>query len=158
MTSSNQNKNKQAALQPTSQAPKQFIIPLDSEVTIKPRRKEDFGYFQAISPLSDGQINERDIFDKLANIPASALKVFIILKNSRNDKSALCTHLHDPRSSKSEREVFNRGIRDLMQEEIIKRVPVKNDHIKVRKGTYMMNPILIKCKNYQDACLLWSQL
>lgn len=136
----------------------QYLIPQDSDVLIKRRMKEDWGPFQAICPLSKNPQALPDIFDRLTLIPNSAIEVFNKLKHTRDLDTALCTYTTGKPATKSEREMFNRGLRHLIAQGIIKRVPVKNDHIKVRKGTYMMNPELIKCRKYSDACSLWQHL
>lgn len=148
------NPNAQPPLNHTGQ---QILVPADSEILIKARYKENYGSFQAISPLRAHEPGEPDIFDLLASISTSSFKVFNALKVKRNEKNSLC-HYPTDKLSKSERVMFNRGVRKLMGKNIIKRVPVSSEIINVRKNTYMINPVMIKCKDYQNACSIWGQL
>ncbi|OFE12349.1 hypothetical protein PHACT_03695 [Pseudohongiella acticola] len=136
---------------------KQILVPANSDIYIKARYKENFGSFQAISPLRTSETSGPDIFDLLASVSHSSFKVFNKLKAKRNEKNSLC-HYRTDKLSKSEREMFNRGVRQLVGKNIIKRVPVSSEVTNVRKNTYMINPVIIKCWEYEEACSVWMQL
>ncbi len=150
----NTNNAMSNATQPTTQ---QILVPIDSDIIIRARNKEDFGVFQAISPLRTKELDSPDLFDIFGSLPRSAIKVFNQVKLKRNDKNSLCHHPTD-KMSKSDCEMFNRGIRLLIVKKLIKRVPVSSNIVSVRKGTYMINPLMIKCWDYASACRMWSQL
>lgn len=135
-------------------------IKMEPGTTLEARAtpKEDFRPFQAIGPLTTvGHKGEPDIFDRLADLPQGAVKVFNEIKKHRDYKTSICVYQTDGLKT-SEKAVFNRNIKRLIAKEIIKRVPVSNDYVRVRKGTYMINPVLIKCVNYSNAKLLWQNL
>ena len=122
--------------------------------------KENFGIFQAISVLTtefNGESADLDIFDRLVLVSKPANKLFIELKRRRDFKSSLV--IYDPAcTTKSAKVLFSHWLSELKGEEIVKKVPVSNSYIKVRKHTYMLNPNLIKCKCYSEAVILWGKL
>src|SRR5690606_21718241 len=119
--------------------------------------KQNWGKFQAISPFSKHERDTPDLFDRLSLLPSTAWKSFNRLKRARNMNNSLC-HCPTAKLTKSEREMFNRGVKSLVSQQIVKRVPVSNGHILVKKNTYMLNPHLIMCIDSDEARSLWSRL
>lgn len=124
------------------------------------KRRNNYGYFQPIGVLtttSPADKHDLDIFDRLSLVSLPAVKLFVEMKKRRNLKNSLLVYAPN-HGNTSKRVVFNRQVRLLKQQELIKKVPVSNPHVKVRKHTYMINPKLIKCMDYDDAISLWHQL
>lgn len=154
------SRSNQVTLSPDPFGGNKLHAPLNYTWQATKERKEDFGRFQAISvltTLSNEQSTDLDIFDRLALVSKPANRLFIELKKRRDFNNSLV--IYDPACpSKSAKVLFSRWLSSLKQQEIVKKVPVSNNYIKVRKHTYMLNPRLIKCKNYSDAVLLWGNL
>ncbi len=123
-------------------------------------RPDDFGPFQAVSVLttsSNQLFTDLDIFDRLALVSKPAMRLFIELKKERDFKSSLV--IYNPGcATKSAKVLFSRRLSELKRQNIVKKIPISNDYVKVRKHTYMLNPHLIKCKKYSDAVALWNKL
>lgn len=132
-------------------------VPNDCDIKVSPRYKDYFGRFQAISPLRTSELDKPDLFDILASLSRPSFRVFNQLKLRRNLKNSLC-HCPVNKLSRSEQVMFNGGVRELVAKKIVKRVPVSNKIVSVKKNTYMFNPEMIRCQKYQAACVIWSQL
>jgi hypothetical protein len=134
--------------------------PVGASWKLERKRPNDFGIFQAISKLRtvyNESKCELDIFDRLALVSSGANKLFVEMKMLRDFRSSLV--LYEPTdNSKSARAVFGRQLKMLKQQELVRKVPVSNEHITVKKHTYMINPTLLKCKDYDKAVELWESL
>lgn len=144
--------------------PKLLQIPKDHNVYIYRRFKEDYGKFQMIDHLTTtGDIDFReDIFDILATVSQSVTVTFNELKKRRNPHNSLC-HVPAKGFTKSQRTIFNRNVRKLINRGVVKKVPVKSNmpdtfRYNISRGTYMINPYLIKCIDYSEATFLWDHL
>jgi hypothetical protein len=121
---------------------------------------DDFGVFQAISELSTVLSPRKiipDIFDRLALVSAPAVKLFAEMKEHRDYRTGRLVYEHNFKKP-SHRTRFYQKLKELKDQEIIKRIKVSNEYIKVRKHTYLINPYLIKPLNYSEAIELWNKL
>lgn len=117
--------------------------------------ENDWSPFQGIGVLSTSKRrSSEDIFELLETLTLGSLKAFNLIKRTRNWHTNICVYT----PSSAERTVFNRNTKKLEDAGILKRIPVNNQHKKVRKGTFMINPALFRCNNYKEAKELWQKL
>lgn len=136
---------------------KGFVLPpTNAELIYRRKHEEEVGLFQMIERLSTGDQNVPDIFDALSDVSLSAVKAFAKIKRTRNWKNGLCRV--PSFQSQSERNIFNRALKMLVQKNLVKRVPTSNPLMPVKKGTLMINPRRIKPFNYRDAVNCWDNI
>ncbi len=129
------------------------IIPLapDQELSIKPKRKNNYGRFQAIGEITnmyDMKPKNTDLFTMLTLLSHGTLLVFEDLKNNRDSAN---NHTCSPTTglTKNQIRVINRDISQLKKLGIIK---------KIHKRSFMFNPSLIMCYDQDVAVNEWSTL
>lgn len=118
--------------------------------------------FSAVGELTlDGE-KQTDIFDLLDQVSKGAFSVFTVLKRRRNVNNNLATYSTKD-WSKTHRETFSRRLRELRRKGIVRVARAKmvgQDLMRpyiCKRQTYMINPDLLKCWDYDDANLLWNQ-
>jgi hypothetical protein len=133
------------------------------EVIVRKRKGKIMGTFSAISKLSNRSNNEaKDIFDLLDQMSKGALHIFRNFKYERNENNNL---VHHPTKeyNRSKQELFNRYLRELRKLGIVRKAPrrVITDNpqrpYEFAKQTYIINPYLIKCWEYEEAAMLWDR-
>jgi hypothetical protein len=132
------------------------------ELVVRAKKRKIDGKFSAIGKLTkDGQ-KQKDIFDLLDQVGKGAYSLFTELKRLRNENNNLVEYSTKD-WSKSDREKFSRQLKELRKNNIV-RVAKKRmygqdpqrPYVSERQ-TYMINPDLLKCWEYEDAYHLWSQ-
>ena len=143
----------------------QQIIAYDKniqEVVVRKRRKKIMGKFSAISQLSSLSEPRNDIFDVLTQVSKGAFNLFNEFKTHRDDQTNLVTYSTQA-FKKTHRETFSRNLKELRKVNLVKVAMKTMTGMDARrpyvspKQTYMLNPDLLKCWNYDDAQLLWGQ-
>lgn len=134
----------------------------NEELVLRRKRKMIKSPFSAVGELtSDGQ-KKTDIFDLLGQVSKGAFSVFIALKRHRNKNNNLVYYPTKDRS-KTQRETFSRRIRELRKHSIVRIARARMDgqdpmqQYVCKRQTYMINPDLLKCWDFDDADELWSQ-
>lgn len=119
------------------------------------------GPFSAVGKLSANGKSLNDVFDRLARVSKGAVGFFNELKSRRDENTNFATY--DTRElPKSQRETISRYVKELKDEGLVRRarkVMVARDPGRPyvnRPGTFMINPELLKCWEYEDAALLWE--
>jgi hypothetical protein len=103
-----------------------------------------------------------DLFDLLLGVSKGAFKLWNDLKYRRDEKNNLSTY---PTSDWSvhKQQGFSRHLRELRDKDMIKiakREMVATDPqrpYKTPKQTYMINPHMMKCWDWEDAKILWDE-
>lgn len=136
----------------------------EQEVIVRHRKKRITGTFAAIGELTTMKTREKkaDIFDKLGDVSKGAYHVFVELKCRRDPENNLA-HYPTTHWTSSQRQQFSRYLKELRAVNIV-RVALRQMETRdpqvlfvSKKQTYMLNPDLLKCWNYEEAALLWDQ-
>ena len=136
---------------------------IKQEVIVRTKRRKIMGPFSAISKLSNvNNKTDNDIFDRLNQVSKGALAVFTSIKSRRNENNNFAGY-DTSDFSKTHKETFSRHLMELRKQNIVRRAgrvmiatnprrPYQN-----HKQTYMINPDLLKCWDFEDAMILWNQ-
>lgn len=116
------------------------IIYDDEQVTFDVKRKKDIGPFQAIGRL-DGM---NDIFKRLRKVSKAAYDLFDDLKDTRDYKTNLC-YLSTSGMTSSKRKMRTSRIKELRDAGLILKAKTVNKLEPIKKGSYLLNPFLLKC-------------
>jgi hypothetical protein len=134
----------------------------NEEVIVRIKKRKIDGKFSAIGKLTkDGQ-EQTDIFDLLDQVSKGAFSLFTAMKRLRNENNNLVKYSTKD-WSKSDREKFSRQLKELRTNNIVrvaKRTMYGKDLQRpydCKRQTYMINPDLLKCWDFDDADELWSQ-
>ena len=118
--------------------------------------------FSAVGELtSDGQ-KKTDIFDLLDQVSKGAFSLFTALKRCRNANNNLVKYSTKD-WSKTQKETFSRRLRELRKYNIVRIARARmdglgpNQQYVCKRQTYMINPDLLKCWDFEDADVLWRQ-
>jgi len=132
------------------------------EVLVRTKRRKIMGPFSAIGRLSTDKSGEDDIFDLLDQISKGAISLFRKFKSLRDENNNTLCYVLD-QMSQSKRVLFGRYLRELRNKDIV-RITLREmvAHNPQRpyvfsKSSYMINPNLIKCWDYEDSEALWGQ-
>jgi hypothetical protein len=118
--------------------------------------------FSAIGELASGGQKQKDIFDLLVQVSKGAFSLFNDLKRCRNVNNNLVKYSTKD-WSKTQKETFSRRLRELRKYKIVRIARARmdglgpNQQYVCKRQTYMINPDLLKCWDFDDADLLWSQ-
>jgi len=127
------------------------------QVTIqRPIRKENFYPFSMVGLISKGT-KEMDIFDRLFSTSKSAIRIFLDIKNRCSNDYNLATIPELSGLKDNQKRAFRRCIAELKKVDLVARARSKGTEFKVPKNTYMINPYYLKCLNYSEAQMIWSQ-
>ena len=134
----------------------------NEELVLRRKSKMIKSPFSAVGKLtSDGQ-EKTDIFDLLDQVSKGAFSLFTALKRCRNVNNNL-VYYSTKDWSKTQKETFSRRLRELRKYNIVRIARARmvgHDFQRpyvCKRQTYMINPDLLKCWEYEDAALLWSQ-
>ena len=134
----------------------------NEELVLRRKRKMIKSPFSAVGELtSDGQ-KKTDIFDLLDQVSKGAFSLFTALKRRRNVDNNLVKYSTKD-WSKTQKETFSRRLRELRKYKIVRIARARmdglgpNQQYVCKRQTYMINPDLLKCWDFDDADLLWSQ-
>jgi hypothetical protein len=133
------------------------------EVTVRKRRRKIMGPFSAVSKLSTLNNNlGDDIFDRLAKVSKGAMVLFTEMKKRRSEATNFVPY--DTREfSKTAKETFSRQLKELRVQGLVRKTyktMVAADPQRpylFQQQTYMINPELLKCWEYEDAAILWEE-
>ena len=133
----------------------------NEELVLRRKKKMIKSPFSAVGELtSDGQ-KKTDIFDLLDQVSKGAFSLFTDLKRGR-DKNNNLVHYSTKDRSKTQRETFSRRLRELRKHNIVRIARARmvgHDSQRpyvCKRQTYMINPDLLKCWDFDDADQLWS--
>jgi hypothetical protein len=127
------------------------------------------GAFSAISVLNNKKRVKRtmqpDIFDLLDSVSKGAFSVFNKLKYNRSEDNNITNYLADDGMSKTDKEVLSRRVRELKNVGLIravkKEIPESTSSKVFRfsdpRKTFIINPVMIRCSNHDEAMYLWDQ-
>lgn len=139
-----------------------------TEVVLRKRGGKIVGNFSAISSLTNKKRNNKamsqDIFDLLDQVSKGAFSVFNNLKYNRSEVNNVTKYACAGEMSKTEKEVLSRRLRELKNVGLIctmkKEIPLLGtDQVfkfKDPRKVFMINPIMIRCTNHDEAVYLWD--
>ena len=140
---------------------KQFSIDLQPNEYIKIGKdhKENYGPFSMIGVMTRMETTNinQDIFDLLLKVSKSAMQLFNQLK-LRVDPYTNMTCYPCPDPTHSKRNIYNRCMKELKDVGIVKKAKTTDLLNPVEKYTYMLNPSLIRCREYDRALQVWEIL
>jgi hypothetical protein len=123
--------------------------------------------FAAIGPLTNIKYKRRamqaDVFDLLDRVSKGAFSVFRKLKYNRSVENNLALLPPDIEMTRTQKETLSRRYKELKAVGLIRLIKgplLDTDGIRtftVRKGTFIINPELIRCINHDEAEYFWSQ-
>jgi hypothetical protein len=134
----------------------------NEEVVVRRKRKMIKSPFSAVGELTSSGDKQKDIFDLLDQVSKGAFSLFTALKRCRNVNNNLVKYSTKD-WSKTQKETFSRRLRELRKYKIVRIARARmdglgpNQQYVCKRQTYMINPDLLKCWEYDDADLLWSQ-
>ena len=120
--------------------------------------------FSAIGPLTNKRRKRMgpDVFDRLVQVSKGAIEVFNNLKKNREESNNLTTYAPEEGMTRSQKEVLSRRFSELRKVGLIKKVkgefpePGGIKIFTVPKGTFLINPEMIRCSNHDEAEYLWE--
>ncbi len=124
--------------------------------------KSSLGAFQAIGRINHMGTKHKpektDIFDALNNVSKSAYSVFNDIKNNRiwwNNTA----HVDMVGMTASQKVMLRDRLKELKNADIIRKARTISELDKIRKGSFMINPHLLKCGAHQEtAKAIWNLL
>ena len=132
---------------------------LSDDMVLVPQLKQskpglNFGQFTAISRLRESSNQAPDLLDLFESLPPSCLALFNKIKLGRDKQTNICVYTPTYKT-RSEREVVNRYIRQMVLQRLIRRIP--SSHFEKQKGilAFILNPEYIRCFNMNKAEELW---
>ena len=134
----------------------------NEELVIRRKRKMIKSPFSAVGKLTSYRDNHTDIFDLLAQVSKGAFRLFTELKRHRDEKNNL-VYYPTKDKSKTQKETFSRRLRELRKYKIVRIARARMDGLDPKRPyvygrqTYMINPDLLKCWDYEEADFLWRQ-
>ena len=135
-----------------------FLQP-DEYIKIGKAYKEDYGPFSMIGVMTKMETNNgnQDIFDLITQLSKGAINLFneLKLRLDPNNNLSCYPYLNE---SNSKQVLFRRYMKELKNLGIVKKARTVDALNPVSKGTYMINPVLIKCREYERACQVWEIL
>jgi hypothetical protein len=131
------------------------------------RQKQDqnnFGRFQAIGIFKTNTNNQdTDLIEAITSVTPAAQTLFIEIKRNHTIEFGICNYnliarLKD--ANPSAYKVFSRHIVALTKAGLIKRITRKVErHLEITAGhNYMINPNLVRCKQFSEAKGIWLTL
>ncbi|GGO80079.1 hypothetical protein GCM10011348_15970 [Marinobacterium nitratireducens] len=98
-----------------------------------------------------------DIFDRLEQVSNKAIHYFNQIKVHYDRETGLA-RLPKPYENKNQQVVFSRHLKELIEQQILKKVPSHLVHRKRGELVFIINPEFIKCFQYAQAKMLWKTL
>lgn len=143
-------------------------LPIDDdvEVTLKKRKQNKLGQFQAIGKLSTAtQTEPYDLLEALVSCSAGAQQMFLRAKRERDINTNL-VYIHDPVPTHTpEYKMIRRAVSELMKKDLglqFKKQAVRDlgldkvDGFNSRSKVYFVNPHFLRCVFYTEAAHLWK--
>lgn len=127
------------------------------------------GPFSAVSALTNKKRNrgamKEDVFDLLDQVSKGAFSVFNNLKYNRDENTNITSFYTTEELSKTDKEVLSRRLSELKKAGLIrsmkKQIPKENGYeaylFKDPRRVFIINPIMIRCSNHDEAMYLWEQ-
>lgn len=133
----------------------QKVIVYDDEIFEgRKKYKKNIGDFQAIGRLGGMD----DIFKRLRKVSKSAFDLFDDLKDTRDYRNNLC-FLDSSKLTNSQKTMRQSRIKELRNAGLILKAKTIDKLQPVKKGTYMINPNLIKCTYDPEGSIkMWKYL
>lgn len=112
---------------------------------------------------------EQDVFDLLDQVSKGAFSVFNNLKFNRDEGNNITKYESAGEMSKTNREVLSRKLKELKDIGLIrnmkKEIKCPDDgyggyrsySFKDPRTVFIINPVMIRCKNHNEAMYLWNQ-
>lgn len=104
-----------------------------------------------------------DVFDLLDQVSKGAFSVFNNLKYNRSEIDNTTKFVEDEDMTRTQKETLSRKFKELRSVDLIRPVkgPVKEKGtariFTLPKGTFIINPDMIRCSDHDDAEYLWNQ-
>jgi hypothetical protein len=104
-----------------------------------------------------------DVFDLLDKVSKPAFSVFNNLKYNRSIDNNTTQFSAEEEMTKTQKETHSRKLAELKAVGLIRfvkgpLVDQENDRVyTMRKGTFIINPEMIRCTNHDEAANLWGQ-
>jgi hypothetical protein len=140
-------------------------IPRDHHLEqVRDYKENNWAPFSGIGPIRNQNSyyrNDPDIFDIINRLTKGASDLFVQLKYEMDLKNNLvCYPVKN--NTKSGRSSFSRALNQLIDAKLIKKAlnnpTIKKLSIHFEPQTYMINPYLIKCREYDRALGIWDCL
>jgi hypothetical protein len=121
--------------------------------------------FSATAPYSNKKRRKnmkKDVFDLLVQVSKGALEVFNNLKFNREENNNLTKYVPEEGMTRTQKETLSRKFKELKKVGLIKSVkgefqdPGGIKIYTVPKGTFLINPEMIRCSNHDEAEYLWE--
>ena len=141
-----------------------FNTVLDKEYVVKMKQiyKNDLRPFSAVGPIKYKNSSKitKDIIDYIIDLRRGARLLFQELKNNRDRDNNLATMKQWVELPANEKRLLQLNCTELIKAGLILKVKVKHleDYDKTKAYTYLINPYVIKPRDYDDACSLWKLL
>ena len=121
------------------------------------------GGFSAISMISNQHSTvAEDLFDKLTQVSKGAFSLFNQIKYLRDEKTNMATfptkdwpHYKRVVFGRQLMELRKIGLMRIAKREMVARDPQQPYHLP--RQTYMINPSMIMCWDWEDAKILWDE-
>lgn len=138
------------------------LIDLKANEVVRNRkyRRENYSPFSMIGVIRDMRNRDRepiDIFEILEKVSKKAFSVFNEVKLNRDPATNMC-HFpinHLPRSAQVS---IRTALGELYKAEILRKAKTINLLNPLPRQTYMINPYMIKCWDYEEAKEIWKLL
>jgi hypothetical protein len=141
--------------------------PITTEIVVRKRAgKKIHGQFSAISPLTNKRFTRNmveDVFDLLDKVSKPAFSVFNNLKYNRSVENNTTRYSIEEEMTKTQKETHSRKLAELRSVGLIRMIkgPVidlgQDRTYTMKKGTFIINPEMIRCTNHDEAVSLWGQ-
>jgi hypothetical protein len=128
------------------------------------QEQNNFGRFQAIGIFKTNANNQdTDLVEAITSVTPAAQTLFIEIKRNHTIEFGICNYNLIARlknANPSAYKVFSRHIVALTKADLIKRIPRKVERsLEVEAGhNYMINPNLVRCKQFSEAKSIWATL
>ena len=128
----------------------------DECIKVEKIHKESFGIFTLIGALKTMSYpnNPPDIIDILNQLSKGAINLFTNLK-LKLDVTTNYAHYPVNYFNNSQSTQFRKYRLELVKAGLIKKAKTADILTPIEKSTYMINPNLIKCREYERACQVW---
>lgn len=123
--------------------------------------------FSAVSALTNKKrvsiMMKEDVFDLLDQVSKGAFSVFNNLKYNRSETDNTTQFAEDAEMTRTQKETLSRKLKELRAVGLIRMVKGEiqdRDTLKVftlPKGTFIINPDMIRCTDHDGAEYLWNQ-
>ena len=105
---------------------------------------------------------EPDVFDVLNQVSKGAFSVFCELKYRRDLHSNIVAYPGNDSLTRTQKETLSRKLKELRSVDLIRLLPKKirmeKQTLRFPRGTFMINPELLRCSNHDAAIVLWNHI